>query len=309
MKKMMFCLSLMLLLSCVFGSASAADFYVGGTRYDESARSLELIVNDYRSDGGQAPNSVEISLNGENLTDVSLVRFGNSDLPATFVFVVDNSSNAYFNLKQVPDVIAEGILRQRQGKNDDFYLVSFDHERQNVFGPAKTPADVLSNLNYASPGVQGKVDIHSALKKAVEVLNSDDKFSKKVIILVTDGNRLSQSSMTDQELHDLLSSSGYPVYVSGLIQSEKNAYVDADQDWLKNIGSVSGGSYSAFKTSQGNTGNEFAAHMGKSMIVKGTLPEAFGMQAAGTADAKVRMLLNSTVLADLETKVQLPESA
>ena len=303
----MFCLSLILLLGCVFGSASAAEnFFVGGTRYDDGARSLELIVNDYRSDGGQAPTSADVNINGADLADISVERFSNTDLPATFVFVVDNTSNAYTDVKSLPDLIAQNIMKQRQGKNDDFYLVSFDHERQNVFGPVKVPADAFSHLNYASPGVQGKVDVHAALKKAIEVLNSDDKFSKKVIILITDGNRLPHNNITDQELHDMLSSNGYPVYTCGVVQSEAQKYIDTDQAWLENVSHQSGGIYDRFKDSLDQSGNGFVAHMGRSLLLKGTLPETFGLEKAGTVDARLSMRRNNTVLGNVNAKIQLP---
>ncbi len=301
MKKIFFGLSILLVLCFVGAGWAANEFSVEETVFNGTDNTLRFIINDNRS-SGQSPNNVSVLVDGTDLSEPELKLLHESDVPITFVFVVDNTSTAFSDQKKRPAEIAEVLSSARSGKNDAYYLISFDTQVHSPEGPVKFPSEVLDKLTY---GVVGESDYTEALLKAVELLNGMNGFSKKVIILITDGALNDRPRMQQSELIEELTASGYPIYACGLLRSETQSYVEADLKKLNNISESTGGlffSYASAKT----PGRDILEHVGKSAVISGKLPENYTRESEGLADVVIHLIRNNNEMTTARTQVNLP---
>ncbi len=302
MKKLLFGLSFLLVFCFVFSCFAADDFTVSDYDFVEAEKSFRFLISDNR-DSGLSPNAVSVSVDGSDLTNVGLKSLTDSDVPVTFVFVVDNTSTAYADQKNRPAEIAEAISSSRSGKNDEYYLISFDKEVHAPVGPSKYPADVLDKLTYNVPGLS---DYSEALHKAVELLNGETGFGKKVIILIADGSQVASPRLQQGELIEELSSAGYPIYTCGLLRSESQKYEEADLKKLSTISQRTGGLSFSYDTNN-TPGKEILRHIEKSLVVTGDLAEAYTREDAGQGDVLIRLMRGTTEQSSVGTKVLLPQ--
>ena len=310
MKKMLFGLIVMVIL-CVTGSCLAVDnFTVHQKQYDAEAKTISMIINDNRS-SGQVPNAAEGSIEGMDLTKVEVSSIDKTDVPVTFVFVVDNTTTAYVDQKKRPSEIGAAISNARSGKDDEYYLISYDTEVHSPVGPAKYPDEVLETLTYNVNS--DKADYSGALESAVDLLQGiaeKDAMRKMAIILVTDGYQTDSPAIQHRALLDMLVNSGVPVYTCALLRSQLGQYVKDDIAALSEISSQSGGlgfSYQNFKEENNpEPGKSIINHIHRSSVLTAVLPDDYTRAEAGSADISLRLLRNKLEIGTLTVKADLP---
>jgi len=302
MKKISFCLSLFVILCFVTGCFAADDFTISESVYNDADKSIRFLINDNR-ETGQSPNSATASVDGSDLSNVSIKLLKDSDVPVTFVFVVDNTTTSYSDQKSRPAEIADVLTKGRSNKNDEYYLISYDTEVHSPVGPSKYPSDVLDKLTYNVK--ETKSDYSEALLKAVELLKKENSFWKKVIILISDGYQTDDPRMQQGELIDELTKAGYPVYACGLMRSETSKYEEADLKKLSDISERTGGKYFSYESNK-TPGKDILNHINKSLDVKGTLADDYSRNKEGAVEAVVHLMRNNSEISSANTQVLLP---
>ncbi len=302
--KKLFIFASILFIFCAFGSCFAIDdFTVQETNLNTDSSALEMIITDNRP-SGQSPTSVAVSVDNTQMTDVSLKLISDSDLPISFVFVVDNTSTAISNQKKRPAEIAQAIRETRNNNQDRYYLIGYDTVVHSPQGPSAYPDDLFSSLSY---GVVGMSDYTEALMKAVDLLKNDNVYSKKVIILISDGNLTNSPKVQTGELMDVLAESPYPVYICGMAQSESDSYVQADLQKLENISKATGGLYISDESNR-TQGKDFLNHMLKTLIIEITFPAEYSGNSEGTGNAAIQLSRDNREIALINTLVPLPKT-
>ena len=302
MKKVLLGLSIFLIFCFAGSSIAIDDFTVTESLYNGDNRSIQMIVNDNRS-SGSAPTSAEASLGGQALNNIEYKLLPDTEVPVTYVFVVDTTTTAYSDQKDKPKEIAEAISNVRSGKNDTYYLISFDTEVHEPTESTKNVSTMLSNLNYSVAGVG---DYSAALKKAVDLLNSESKksLSKKVIILISDGNQIDTPQFKEGDLIEMLANAGYPVYTCGLLQSELRLYIKEDLEKLEKLSKNTGGLFFSYDSNK-NPGKDIVNHINRSGVLSGEIDGAFSNEKAEKTDATVQLFRNDNSIATINTQIEI----
>ncbi len=262
---------------------------------------MSVIVNDNRPTG-QVPNSAVVTVDGSKLQNVKFSEFGESNQPTTFVFVVDTTTTAYADQKNRPVEIANDIYSARKGKNDDYFLISFDTEVHAPVGPSKYPDDVLNTLSYNNAGMS---DYSEALMKAVDLLKKETRFSKKVIILISDGYQVSIPKRTHGELLEEFRNYTYPVYTCGLLQSQAGQYIQTDLDKLRDISEQTGGLFFSYDTNK-TPGKDILSHISKSCYITGTMPGEYSRLSSGKVTMNISLKRSDRDIISFNSNVTLP---
>ena len=104
---------LILFVLCFAGSCLAIDdFTVTDHVYDPASKAFGLIINDNRASGTEA-NAATASVEGVAAENVELKTLADSDVPLTFVFVVDTTTTNYGNQKNRAFEIADAVSSLR----------------------------------------------------------------------------------------------------------------------------------------------------------------------------------------------------
>lgn len=303
MKKLFLNLTLLLLLCFTAESFAIDNFSTSGFQYDDETRSVEIIISDNRSEG-QHPNSASITIAGTQLENVTYTSYDHTEEPITFVFVVDNTSNYIASEKGRPAKIAEEIFTARNKKNDDYYLISFDTTVHEPIGPYNNTTSLFNSLTY---NVSGDSDYSEALDKAISLLDSDTKFAKKAIILITDGYQTKNPAKSlDVLVNDLLKA-GYPVFTCGLMRSQEQRYIADDLKNLQTISENTGGVYFSFQNpGTQKAGQVFLDQIMKSAVVRGTLPDDFSLENPSEEKTAINLSFNGREISTINTELLLP---
>lgn len=303
---------LILFVLCFAGSCLAIDdFTVTDHVYDPAAKAFGLIINDNRASGMEA-NSAAASVEGVSVENIDLKFLGDSDVPVTFVFVVDTTTTNDDRQKNRAFEIADAISSERSGKNDSYYLIAFDTEVHAAVGPKQHPVDILKNISYSVAGVG---DYSDALMNAVKLLDSEPKSTlrKKVIILLSDGYQVSSPRFSQTDLIARLRESGYPVFTCGLAQSEANiTYQENLLSPLSEISRETGGLYFSYKGQEtvGNKtpGRNIADRIQRSMALTGVLGADYTKAEPGWAELNIRLMRNESEVAQLNASINITEA-
>lgn len=309
MKKLFLGLMILFVL-CFAGSCLAIDDYtVTDHDYDSASKTFGLIINDNRASGTEA-NAAAASVEGVPAANVELKALGDSDVPVTFVFVVDTTTTNYGNQKTRAFEIADAVSSLRSGKNDSYYLIAFDTELHAAVGPKQHPGDILKDISYSVAGVG---DYSEALMSAVSLLDAEPKspLRKKVIVLLSDGYQVSTPRYSQADLVAKLRDAGYPVFSCGLLRSETGIYED---NLLKNLSEISretGGLYFSYKGNDaaGNTlpGKNIADRIHRSMLLTGVLGADYTKAEPGWAELNIRLMRNESEVAQLNAAIYITE--
>ena len=302
---------LILFVLCFAGSCLAIDdFTVTDHVYDPASKSFGLIINDNRASGTEA-NAAAASVEGVAAENVELKALADSDVPLTFVFVVDTTTTNYGNQKNRAFEIADAVSSLRSGKNDSYYLITFDTELHAAVGPKQHPGDILKDISYSVAGVG---DYSEALMSAVKLLDSEPKstLSKKVIILLSDGYQVSSPRYSQTDLVAKLRDAGYPVFSCGLLRSETGIYEETMLSNLSEISRETGGLYFSYKGNEtaGNTapGKSIADRIHRSMLLTGVLGADYTKAEPGWAELNIRLMRNEADVAQLNAAVNITEA-
>ena len=302
---------LILFVLCFAGSCLAIDdFTVTDHVYDPASKAFGLIINDNRASGTEA-NAATASVEGVAAENVELKTLADSDVPLTFVFVVDTTTTNYGNQKNRAFEIADAVSSLRSGKNDSYYLITFDTELHAAVGPKQHPGDILKDISYSVAGVG---DYSEALMSAVKLLDSEPKSSlrKKVIVLLSDGYQVSSPRYSQTDLVAKLRDAGYPVFSCGLLRSETGIYEETMLSNLSEISRETGGLYFSYKGNEtaGNTapGKSIADRIQRSMLLTGVLGADYTKAEPGWAELNIRLMRNEADVAQLNAAVNITEA-
>lgn len=306
MKKVLLGLSILFVL-CFAGICSAIDDFTvtEAPVYDEATNTITVVVNDNRG-SGQAANAASASINGTALSNVTFQAINESDIPVTYVFVVDTTTTAYSDQKNRPAEIAQALSNGRSGKNDLYYLISFDTKVNEPVGPSPFYDEVFDKLSYDTAGMS---DYSEALRQAVNLLKGINILSKKVIILVSDGYQVSDPALEQRELIDMIEESGFPVYSCGLLQSQTGQYMAADLQKLSNISQGTGGMFFSFESNK-NPGKDILNHITKSGVVKASITDTASVSRSEQSAIDIRLLRNDSEIGKVtaQAEISVPET-
>lgn len=305
MKKFFFSLSF-LLIFCFVGTCLAIDdFTVTETGYDAETGAISAIINDNRV-SGESFDGVTASIDDTELTETGFQPLNETDVPFTFCFVVDTTTTSIVGQKKVPGEIAKILSESRSGKKDEYILISYDEEVHEPVGPSRFANNVLDGLNY---DVKAEGDYSAALVQAVELLDGMDNFSKKVIILITDGRLVAEPTLSSSALEYLMEAAGYPVYAYGLKQSESDLFVTSNLEKLDQLSQITGGLYfSASDVTDTAAAGNFMDHMNQSVLLTGNMSVEYISNAAGSVPMNIVLRQGENEIAQINAVIDFPEA-
>jgi Ca-activated chloride channel homolog len=167
------------------------------------------------------------------------------DAPVSYTILLDGSGSMGLSGKMDGARIAISALLERARKGDDFSLHLFAEEEVRELVPFTTDVRRVMNAVY---DVQpwGKTAFFDALAKMPD-RSLLGRNGSRAIVLVTDGFD-NASSMTVDQLNELLSGVDVPVYAIGIrprasVELERQSYTDAllDLDILRRLSEATGG--------------------------------------------------------------------
>lgn len=307
MKKIIISLSFLLLLCFALTCFADNEFAISDSYYEPNSRQLSVIVNDNRANSGSPAVLAEITVNDTKLEDTTLVPLADSNIPVTYCFVVDTSSTALITQERVANTLASELAQKHTNTNARFILISFNKNGASLVGSGRYTNSLFSKLDYK---VGGEGDGSAALNMAIQELNGERTFSKKVIVLISDGYWVSNPYLETDQLLNLVQESGYPVFSWGMAVSEETSTGSPwkyNRDYLtqlEDLSGTTGGKYVSYKTDE-HPANLFYNQIFKSNVVTGKFPQSYG-QDAGFSKVSVNLQFrNGTEIGVTQPSIQV----
>lgn len=173
----------------------------------------------------------------ENSVPQTITFFGQEDVPVSLAILIDNSGS--MQEKRAAVNIAALDLVKASNPHDETFIVNFSDQ-------AFLDQDFTSNIDLLEKGLShidsnGGTALYDAVIAAADHLAKDAKHSKKVILIITDGEDNSSSATLAQTVRRVQDLSGPIVYSIGLLYDDSGRQAHRARKALETLSDQTGG--------------------------------------------------------------------
>ena len=164
--------------------------------------------------------------------------------------IIDNSGN--MREQRVNVKAAALALVRESNKDDEVFIVNFNDEAFLDLPPGRSFTSDISEMEEALSRIdsRGRAAMRDAVQMSISHLRAKASKSKKVLVVVTDGDDNS-SNITPEELVKVAQQSEVVIYAVGLLNSEGNPEAERARKDLNLLAESTGGeSFSPKGTSE-----------------------------------------------------------
>ncbi|MGH9524979.1 MAG: VWA domain-containing protein, partial [Terriglobales bacterium] len=153
----------------------------------------------------------------ENGQPQPIKSFRNADVPVAVGIVVDNSGSMRDKRPAVNTAVINFVKASRP--DDEVFIVNFNDE----YYLDQDFTDQIPKLKEALDRIEsrGGTALYDAVVASADHLKKDSKWSKKVLLVVTDGEDNASRESLEQAIRRLQAENGPTVYTIGILGGEK----------------------------------------------------------------------------------------
>jgi len=202
--------------------------------------SLVLSVTDHKGRfvGGLLPSDLTIFDNNKKQEKLTFFQ-SQTDLPLEVALVVDMSSSVAYRFRNEQSTIKK-FLRKVTRPEDSIFLLAFNQKAQMVTPITDNWKQIVKEVHHIEP--DGETALFDAVSLAGELLAKNARASRRLIILVTDGEENSSHKTLADATASVLKAEAtiYAINVSTEVSTREET---DGQTILKQLADATGGSY------------------------------------------------------------------
>ena len=183
--------------------------------YTQEVQLHATVVDDrHRVVNGLTKNDFVVYENGQ---PQPIKSFRNADVPVAVGIVVDNSGSMRDKRPAVTTAVINFVRASRP--DDEVFVVNFNDE----YYLDQDFTDQIPKLKEALDRIEsrGGTALYDAVVASADHLKKDSKWSKKVLLVVTDGEDNASRESLEQAIRRLQAENGPTVYTIGILGGEK----------------------------------------------------------------------------------------